>query len=295
MENVYEEYYGYSSEVLQGAINDIDKKLVTLGNLFEAYCKQSSDTEASIDSKTRHIAAQKELVDIIKEQINLNQSLVQDKGDADDRSILDQHRESLERLLDDQIEKKELWEKKLKQLKAQLKQTERELNITVKPNFSDLSHRKNIMIHILKERGFELSQLSRNNGDVTDSTSENKAPSHLSRVSIEDPRAWLMESCTREQSIDLLRNKPHNTFLIRASSSSPHHPYAVSVVSNNKVHHLRIIQEDNYYGFHETCIVHPDLGSLVRHYSQHSLEVYNGILKDTYLKYPLNMDQSHFN
>ena len=70
----------------------------------------------------------------------------------------------------------------------------------------------------------------------------------------------------------------HGTFLVRLSSDGS---YAISIVCNNKVEHLKIEKTDQGLGFAEPYNIHPTLQDLVIHYSQHSLCEHNPVLTTT--------------
>lgn len=95
---------------------------------------------------------------------------------------------------------------------------------------------------------------------------------------------WFIKDIKRTEANQLLQGKPDGTFLIRNSHQTGQ--YALSISCDGKVFHCLIIKTERGYGFSEPYDIHPNMLSLVMHYSQTSLEEHNDNLPTT-LKYPV--------
>ena len=81
-----------------------------------------------------------------------------------------------------------------------------------------------------------------------------------------DQNTWYMPREDRKSADNLLKNKPHGTFLIRISSDGQ---LALSIMCNGTVEHCKIEKTDRGYGFADPYNIYPSLLDLVLHYSQH--------------------------
>ena len=262
-----------SVDKLRSELISVIKDFEPIANLYETYFEQFNQTKYQINAKKTHMSAQCELIEMVKDQIKLNESL-RIECQQSDCAILDQHKENMEIHLQNLHDILNRWETQLKQLISQCKQLERETN-SITPKLVYLQCLRDGIEHNLLRKGVSKEEISRWKGEETDSYDWDAR----------DESAWLLKDCSRDQAVSLLSSKPNGTFLIRASSAGP---YALSIVVDGVVHHCKILCEDNQYGFS-----HPlgfsDLRGLVHYYQHHSLENHNARLK-TCLSRPLNMN-----
>ncbi|XP_066986926.1 phosphatidylinositol 3-kinase regulatory subunit alpha isoform X4 [Macrobrachium rosenbergii] len=93
---------------------------------------------------------------------------------------------------------------------------------------------------------------------------------------------WHFDTCSRDDAVNLLQNKPDGTFLVRMSQNGG---FALSITCNREVQHCRIYKGEHGYGFAEPFLIYPTLKDLVLHYAEDSLIMHNDLLNTT-LKFP---------
>lgn len=98
---------------------------------------------------------------------------------------------------------------------------------------------------------------------------------------------WLVGFCDRKVAAGLLEKKAPGTFLVRKKETQTGLEYALSLVDDtNRIVHIKIVQQDGFYGLSEKVCTYPTLLDLVLHYEQVSITEHN-MSVDVTLKYPV--------
>lgn len=269
-----------TQDKLRNELKAINTELVIVSSKFESFSEHYNITMDKINAKKHYISAQDELIQMIKDQIKLNETLLVECNNAAESATLDQHKKEIEKYLRSIEDSSIGYETQLKQLKAQFKQVEREMN-SVKPRLRHLRNQQLNVMSALRASGKsdeEIFQMNREDMESFDCDAN----------CIEES-LWLLKSCSRDQAVNLLCNRENGTFLIRQSTSSP---YVLSIVVDGTVHHCKILFENNLCGFSKGYLSYPDLKTLVAHYKLNSLEVHNPLLK-TRLTNPVNLNSEN--
>lgn len=275
---------------LKKSLNQVNADFMKVYNELSSHRESCNDLEETIREKKRSLEAFNELICVVEEHLQLNIALKKECLNHEIATMF-VHNETLGNRLASLRNERGNAEKEMKQAKSAIKQCERELN-GLKFRLSELYNMREDIKLNLAESGLGQEELSKLfdqllSPTVTEDSDRRKNQELCYHL---DERNWFMENGTREDAIRVLKEKADGTFLIRPSSQRDQ--YALSIAIHGSVQHCAILYDPSKkkYGFTDTLMIFPDLLSLVIHFRDLSLELYNPKLP-TSLKYPFKITQ----
>lgn len=110
-----------------------------------------------------------------------------------------------------------------------------------------------------------------------------KLPTKKQHMEDLEEKYWLFPyKLERNEITRMLENKPNGTFFVRESAN---YPYVITLVHDNVIKHVPVLQGPNGYGFAEPHNIYRTLHELINHYHNQSLRMHNKNL-DTTLQTP---------
>lgn len=138
---------------------------------------------------------------------------------------------------------------------------------------------------VIAEKKTEMKKLAREKERIKRGFVETNSLPHV----VEE--TWLVE-CDRDEAKTLLKNKDPGTFMVRKANKNGVETYAISLVDNNRLVHIKILKDEHseLYGVSEMSCVHPTLLDLVLHYEETSLGEHNSTV-DITLRFPFRKSE----
>lgn len=271
---------------LKVSLNQVNSDFMKIYNELSAHRESCTELEEQIREKKRRLEAFNEVICVVEEHLQLNLTLKKECL-IHERATMDVHNETLRNKLTALKDDRSLVEKEMKKAKSAIKQSERELN-GLKFRLSELYTMREDIKHSLIQFGLSKEEISHLFDQMLSPTAADESDHQRSQEPSDhmDMNNWFMETGTREDAVRSLKDKPDGTFLIRPSSLPGQ--YALSIAIHGSVQHCAILHDtsNKKYGFTESLMIFPDLISLVIHFRDLSLELYNPKLP-TSLKYPI--------
>ena len=308
-------FQDYVDEELGVATADVDSILTKLREVNRAYLEKSSKYDNFYDAyqKTAEvIAVNRQALEafqatlgMIDDQIRLHKKS-QEKGFPHEKSSLENNYKILANRLGKYQKDQQRVNNDLRHVLNQSRTLDRDMN-ALKPEIITLFKQRQQMAKWLRDHGKTREEINRlletwsveermigvagghPNSSRNCSFSNSISPNNLATSPYDsnlihpdlphhDDNTWYYPQLDRYNAQKLLEGKCHGTFCVRLSSDGS---YAISIVCNNKVEHLKIEKTEQGLGFAEPYNIHPTLQDLVIHYSQHSLCEHNPVLTTT--------------
>lgn len=277
-----------------GGVADIEKVICGLKEInenyhlkskkYDAYFEQYQSAAAEILLKRQALDSFNEAIQMFDDQVRLHEHSQKSAFPHEKPRLMDNF-EILKRRLVKLHDQKDQLASDLTQVNLHNRHLDQEMN-DLKPKIIALYKKREQYQSWLHNHGMRsedihtiLVQISQ---DVRGNEVEMLSEEYLYHY---DSSNWLMPDCDRQRAVELLRNKPDGTFLIRKSNNGQ---YALSIVhSTGLIGHCLIHQGEEGYGFAHPFNIYQTLDNLVLHYAVNSLEEHNEGLR-TPLLYPLN-------
>ena len=282
---------------LKKSLNQINSDFMKIYNELSSHRETCNGWDEQIRVKKRALEAYNEVICVVEEHIQLNLTLKKECL-IHEKQTMDVHNETLRTKLNGLKADRGSVEREMKQAKIAIKACERELN-GLKFRLSELYTMREDIKHSLIQAGLTKDEISLLFDQMLMSPSEKGETetgdeTRVQEAKLKEPNDhlnmdnWFLDSGNREEAIRVLSGKPDGTFLIRPSSQSGQ--YALSIVTRKVIQHCAILHDPTKqkYGFTDSLMIFPDLMSLVMHFRDLSLELYNPKLP-TSLKTPFKL------
>lgn len=287
---------------LKKSLNQINSDFMKIYNELSSHRETCNGWDEEIRVKKRALEAYNEVICVVEEHIQLNLTLKKECL-IHEKQTMDAHNETLRTKLNALKADRSLVEKEIKQAKIAIKGCERELN-GLKFRLSELYTMREDMKHSLIQAGLAKDEISLlfdqmlmspcEKGESEKGESGTGEETRVEEGKVKEPNDhlnmdnWFLDNGSREEAIRVLSGKPDGTFLIRPSSQPGQ--FALSIVTRKVIQHCAILHDPTKqkYGFTDSLMIFPDLLSLVLHFRDLSLELYNPKLP-TSLKTPFRL------